>query len=216
MSATDDRRQTVMGRALLMVESFRESDGLTLTELANHTGLPRSSSHRMLVQLVEVGWIRRSGTTYHLGPKLAELGSLAQTHDRVHRAAQASMYRLHRRSGAVVHLAVLDGEELLYLDKIGGRWAATLRTRVGQRRPIHETAEGAALAAKRDGYADSVRERVHVCGMGERIHCLAAAFDAGHSQIAALSLTSPDGRMAKGAGRELRLVADMVASRLAV
>lgn len=214
MTATNDR-QSVMGRALLMLEPFRQSDGLTLTEIAEHTGFPRSSTHRMLVQLVEVGWIRRSGTTYHLGPKLMELGSLAQTHDRVHQAAQASMYRLHRRSGAVVHLAVLQGEELLYLEKIGGQWATALCTHIGQRRPTHETAEGAALVAQRDGYATTVHERIHVRSAGDRIHCLAAAFDAGRGEVGAISLTSPAGKMAKGASQALRLVTDMMASKLA-
>lgn len=215
MTTTDeDRPQTVMGRVLVLLEPFRESGSLTLTELAERTGFPRSSTHRMLLQLVEVGWLRRSGTTYHLGPKMMELGSLAQNHDRVYRAAVSAMYQLHKRTGMVVHLTVLEGDELLCLEKIGGRWAAMLPTHVGQRRPAGETVEGAALLALRDGHMPAVRERVVECGAGERVRCLAVAFDAGRPEIAALSLTAPLGWAPEGVDRELVEVAGLVAAEL--
>lgn len=214
-TANDNRPQTVMGRVLLLLEPFRESAGLTLTELAARTGLPRSSAHRMLLQLVAVGWLRRHGATYHLGPKMVELGSLAQNYDRVHRAAVATMYQLHRRTGSAVHLAVLERDDLLYLEKIGGRWAATmLPTHAGQRRPARETVEGAALLACRDGCASAVREHIAGQERGEPVHCVAVAFDAGHGEIAALSLTGPAGRMPTSAVRDLVAAADLVAARL--
>ncbi|MET8795924.1 helix-turn-helix domain-containing protein [Nocardia sp. NPDC004568] len=214
-TTNDNHPQTVMGRVLLLLEPFRESAGLTLTELAARTGLPRSSAHRMLLQLVGVGWLRRHGATYHLGPKMVELGSLAQNYDRVHRAAVAAMYQLHRRTGSAVHLAVLEGDELLYLEKIGGRWAAAvLPTHAGQRRSARETTDGAALLACRDGGAPAVREHVAGQDRGEPVHCVAVAFNAGHGEIAALSLTGPAGRMPESAVRDLVAAAGLVAARL--
>lgn len=210
----DDRPQTVMGRVLVLLEPFRESGGLTLTELADRTGFPRSSTHRLLLQLVKVGWLRRSGTTYQLGPKMMELGSLAQNHDRIYRAAVSAMYQLYRRTGMAVHLTVLEGDDLLCLEKIGGRWAGVLRTRVGQRRPARETAEGAALLALRDGYGSVVQECIVGCGAGEQVRCVAVAFDAGHGEIAALSLAGPAGRTPEGADRDLIRVAGLVAAAL--
>lgn len=215
MTTIDEGRpQTVMGRVLVLLEPFREAGSLTLTELAEHTGFPRSSTHRMLLQLVEVGWLRRSGTTYQLGPKMMELGSLAQDHDRVYRAAVSAMYRLHKRTGMVVHLTVLEGDELLCLEKVGGRWAAMLPTYVGQRRPAGETVEGAALLALRDGYGPAVRERVVECGAGGRVRCLAVAFDAGRPEIAALSLAAPLGWAPERVDRELVEAAGLVAAEL--
>ncbi len=215
MTPTDDERpQTVMGRVLLLLEPFRDSDNLTLTELAERTGFPRSSTHRMLLQLVEVGWIHRTGTTYHLGPKLAELGSLAQSHDQIHQAALASMYQLHKRTRMAVHLAVLDGDDLLYLEKVGGRWAATLPTNVGQRRPAHETVEGAALLAHRDSQEPGAAERILDGAAGEQVHCVAIAFAAPNGEIAALSLTGPAGRTPESAHRDLVMATDLVVSKL--
>lgn len=215
MTAVDNRPQTVMGRVLLLLEPFRECESLTLTELADRAGFPRSSAHRMLSQLVEVGWLRRNGTAYRLGPKLAELGSEARAHDRIYRAAATTMYKLHKCTGMAVQLSVLEGDDLLFLEKIGGRWAdAALRTRVGQRIPVRGTVEGAAMSALRHGRGPSARERM-VCGpTGEQVCCIAIAFDAGRHELAALSLTGGVERMSEDAVRELALAADHVASKL--
>lgn len=216
MTAVADRPQTVMGRVLLLLEPFRECDSLTLTELAERAGFPRSSTHRMLSQLVEVGWLRRNGTAYHLGPKMVELGSEARNHDRIYRAAAPAMYQLHKRTRMAVHLTVLEGEDLLFLEKIGGRWAAAaLRTRVGQRYPARKTVDGAALLALRDGRGSAPREHVVQGGSGERVHCVTIAFDAGRREIAALSLSGLAGRMPDGAVRDLGQAVDLVASKLA-
>ncbi|WP_254854129.1 IclR family transcriptional regulator [Nocardia donostiensis] len=215
MPVTDDRSQTVMGRVLKLLEPFRESDGLTLTELAERTGFPRSSAHRLLLQLVGVGWLRRNGTMYHFGPKMMELGSLARSHDRIYRAAVTTMYQLHKSTGMAVHLAVLEDDDLLYLEKIGGRWAAaTLNTHAGQRRPAQGTAEGVALLAYRNRRASIVRERVVGYSAGEQVRCVALAFDAGCGEIAVLSLTGLVGQTPEGAGHDLVSAVDLVVSKL--
>lgn len=218
MPAAIESSQTVMGRVALLLEPFRTADGLTLTELAQRTGFPRSSTHRMLLQLVKVGWIRRSGTTYHLGPKMIELGALAQAHDRIHRAALPTMYDLHEDTGLVVHLAVLEGQSLLYLEKVGGRWAADMHSRAGQRRPARETTAGVALLTRRDGpdpgVCDGFLFASGVVHGGNRIRGIAAAFDAGRGEIAALSLAGPPETIPPGADIRLRHAADAVAATL--
>ncbi|MEU1952379.1 IclR family transcriptional regulator [Nocardia rhamnosiphila] len=216
MTAVDDRSQTVMGRVLLLLEPFRECETLTLTELAERAGFPRSSAHRLLSQLVEVGWLRRNGTAYRLGPKLVELGSEARRHDRMYQAAAPTMYQLRKRTGMAVQLAVLDGDDLLFLEVIGGRWAASvLCGRVGQRLPAPGTVEGAALLALRDGSGSTLRDRVVRGRAGERVRCVALAFEAGRQEAAALSLAGPAGRTPEGAVRDLAAAADVVISRLA-
>ncbi|MBF6354994.1 helix-turn-helix domain-containing protein [Nocardia higoensis] len=216
MTAVADRSQTVMGRVLLLLEPFRERDGLTLTELAERAGFPRSSAHRMLSQLVDVGWLRRNGTSYHLGPKMVELGSEARAHDRIYRAAAPLMYRLHKRTGMAVRLIVLEGDELLVLEQIGGRWAAAaLRTRPGQRRRAQGAVEGAALLAVRAGRGPVLRECVVPGGSGGQVRCLTVGFEAGRDEIAALSLSGPAGRKLDGAVRDLASAVDSLASELA-
>ncbi|MCZ0914151.1 helix-turn-helix domain-containing protein [Gordonia amicalis] len=213
MTTSIGQAPSVLGRALLLLEPFRHRDGLTLTELAERTGFPRSTTHRMLTQLVAVGWIRREGTTYLLGPKMAELGSIAQVHDRVHQAAQPVAYQLYRRTRGAVHVAVAAGEDVLFLEKIGGRWAAAnLDTRVGQRRGRDETVEGAVLSRHEAGGPTQFHDNQRTLASGEHIRCLAATFDVpGQAAtggptggVAVISLTFPTARMHPGADEELR------------
>jgi DNA-binding IclR family transcriptional regulator len=104
----------------------------------------------MLERLVQLRWLRRHGRDYELGMRLVELGSLAVHQDRLHRAAQPFLHELHRATGLVVHLAVLDGPDVVYLEKISGGFGAAIPTRVGGRQPAHCTAVGKALLAFMD------------------------------------------------------------------
>ncbi len=101
----------------------------------------------MLERLVQLRWLRRSGRDYELGMRLVELGSLAVHQDRLVRAAGPLLDELHRATGLVVHLAVLDGPDVVYLEKVGDRMVAAIPTRVGGRQPAHCTAVGKAMLA---------------------------------------------------------------------
>ncbi|MGV0717076.1 IclR family transcriptional regulator [Mycolicibacterium sp. XJ662] len=142
----------VIDRVSLVLDAFDGPGRLTLAQIVRRTGLPRSSAHRMLERLVQLRWLRRNGRDYELGMRLVELGSLAVHQDRLHRAAIPLLHDLHRATGLVVHLAVLDGADVVYLEKIGDRMTAAIPTRVGGRQPAHCTAVGkAALAYRQDG-----------------------------------------------------------------
>lgn len=137
----------VIDRISLVLDSFDGPGRLTLAQIVRRTGLPRSSAHRMLERLVALRWLRRDGRDYELGMRLVELGSLALHQDRIHRAAIPLLRDLHRATGLVVHLAVLDGSDVVYLEKIGEHLGAAIPTRVGGRQPAHCTAVGKAILA---------------------------------------------------------------------
>ncbi|MGE2690935.1 IclR family transcriptional regulator [Mycolicibacterium pulveris] len=139
----------VIDRVSLVLDAFDGPGRLTLAQIVRRTGLPRSSAHRMLERLVQLRWLRRNGRDYELGMRLVELGSLAVHQDRLHRAAIPLLHDLHRATGLVVHLAVLDGADVVYLEKIGDRMTAAIPTRVGGRQPAHCTAVGKAVLAYR-------------------------------------------------------------------
>ena len=111
----------VIDRISLVLDAFDGPGRLTLAQIVRRTGLPRSSAHRMLERLVQLRWLRRSGRDYELGMRLVELGSLAVHQDRLVRAARPLLGELHRATGLVVHLAVLDGPDVVYLEKVGDR-----------------------------------------------------------------------------------------------
>lgn len=137
----------VIDRISLVLDAFEGPGRLTLAQIVRRTGLPRSSAHRMLERLVQLRWLRRSGRDYELGMRLVELGSLAVHQDRLVRAAGPLLGELHRATGLVAHLAVLDGSDVVYLDKVGDRMADAIPTRVGGRQPAHCTAVGKAILA---------------------------------------------------------------------
>ena len=150
MTTTLETPSAVIDRVSLVLDAFDGPGRLTLAQIVRRTGLPRSSAHRMLERLVRLRWLRRDGRDYELGMRLVELGSLAVHQDRLHRAAIPLLHDLHRATGLVVHLAVLDGTDVMYLEKIGDRMIAAIPTRVGGRQPAHCTAVGKAILAYND------------------------------------------------------------------
>ena len=154
MPATVETPSAVIDRISLVLDAFDGPGRLTLAQVVRRTGLPRSSAHRMLERLVQLRWLRRSGRDYELGMRLVELGSLAIHQDRLVRAAAPLLGELHRATGLVVHLAVLDGPDVVYLEKIGDRVIGAIPTRVGGRQPAHCTAVGKAILAHSDEDAE--------------------------------------------------------------
>ncbi|MFA5709168.1 IclR family transcriptional regulator [Mycolicibacterium sp.] len=144
---TTETPSAVIDRISLVLDAFDGPGRLTLAQVVRRTGLPRSSAHRMLERLVQLRWLRRDGRDYELGMRLVELGSLAVHQDRLHRAAIPKLHELHAATGLVVHLAVLDGSDVVYMEKVGNRMAAAIPTRVGGRQLAHCTAVGKAMLA---------------------------------------------------------------------
>ncbi|MFF1414871.1 IclR family transcriptional regulator [Streptomyces sp. NPDC058289] len=123
---------------------------LSLTEVVRRSGIPRSSAHRILDQLVQLRWLDREGRDYRMGMRMLELGALASHHNRLRRAALPLLHALHEQTGRVVHLSVLDGAEVVCLERIGGSEATTVPSRVGGRMPAYCTAAGKAILAFSD------------------------------------------------------------------
>ncbi len=153
-STAADTPSAVIDRISLVLDAFDGPGRLTLAQIVRKTGLPRSSAHRMLDRLVQLRWLQRIGRDYQLGIRLVELGSRAVHQDRLHKAALPLLHELHRATGLIVHLAVLDGSDVVYLEKIGDRMNTVVPTRVGSRQPAHCTAVGKAILAYTDDAAD--------------------------------------------------------------
>ncbi|MFB6988189.1 IclR family transcriptional regulator [Streptomyces sp. NPDC056297] len=135
-------------RVTLIMDVFEgRTARLSLEEVARWTQLPRSTAHRILDQLVRLCWLEHTGLGYGLGRRALGLGGGDGVHGRIREAAAARLHHLQIRTGMVVHLAVLDGAEVYYLDKVGGRFAASVPSRVGGRAPAHSTALGKAMLA---------------------------------------------------------------------
>ncbi|CAM2808474.1 IclR family transcriptional regulator [Prescottella defluvii] len=132
-------------RMTLILDVFEDrSTRLTLEEVGLRTGLPRSTAHRILDQLIRLDWVEYASFGYCLGRRASMFGG---GDGEVRAAAAPLLHELHMQTGMVVHLAVLDGSESVYLDKVGGRFAASLPSRVGGRGPAYSTAGGKSMLA---------------------------------------------------------------------
>ena len=135
-------------RVVLILGIFERSSGpLTLGQISARSGLPRSSAHRILQQLVTARWLSRDDNEYGLGLRMFEIGSLVVYRTRILGAAGPTLRRLNAATGHVVHFAVLDQQDVVYLERIGGSFADALPSRVGGRFPAHCTAVGKVLLA---------------------------------------------------------------------
>ncbi|MFJ3709586.1 MULTISPECIES: IclR family transcriptional regulator [unclassified Streptomyces] len=149
LAATAERSPlSLLEKAARVLSTFAGPEPrLSLTEVVRRSGLPRSSTHRILDQLVQLRWLDRDGRDYRLGMGMLELGALASHHNRLRRAALPHLHALHETTGHVVHLAVLDAGEVVCLERIGGSDDAQLPPRVGARMPAYCTAAGKAMLA---------------------------------------------------------------------
>jgi DNA-binding IclR family transcriptional regulator len=149
---------SMVDRVVLILSIFeRSSEALTAGQISVRSGIPRSSVHRILSQLVSARWLMRHEDGYALGLRMFEIGTLVAHRSRITGAARPFIHELAERTGQVVHLAVLDQQDVVYLDKVAGAFtdrafadrafADTLPSRVGGRLPAHCTAVGKALLA---------------------------------------------------------------------
>ena len=132
---------------LIMDEFIGTFTRLTLEDVARRTRLPRSTAHRILDQLVRLRWLDHTSLGYGLGQRALGLGGPDGSFGEIREAAAPLLHELHIRTGTVVHLGVLDGPDVYYLDKVGGRFATSVPSRVGGRAPAHSTALGKAMLA---------------------------------------------------------------------
>jgi DNA-binding IclR family transcriptional regulator len=150
--ARRERREvpaSMVERMTAIMDAFDDPTlALTLEEIVARTGLPRSTTHRILDQLAQLGWVVRSDRGYCLGPRALGLGRRGGDDEaQLRHAAAPHLHELQVRTGLVVHFSVLDGADIVYLDKLGGRGAASVPSRVGERAPAHSTAGGKAILA---------------------------------------------------------------------
>jgi DNA-binding IclR family transcriptional regulator len=147
--STEWRGRSVISKVVALFDAFTPTTPeLSLNELAAETGLPVSTTYRLASELVAWGGLERvAGGGYRIGLRLWELGSLAPRGESLREVALPFMSDLYEATRENVHLAVLDGTEVLYVEKLSGRRAMTVRTRRGGRLPLHATAAGKVLLA---------------------------------------------------------------------
>lgn len=143
-----EHRESVAGRISMIIGAFDAgAPTLSLSQLTERTGLPKSTVHRMADQLVEFRWLERTPTGYRLGIRFFEVGGLVTSRTHLRERALPFLQDLQSATRHSVHLGMLDGRDVVILEKLWGHDSTTLPTRVGGRMPAHCTAAGKALLA---------------------------------------------------------------------
>lgn len=146
-------------RTLDVLGAFDEAHRrLTLTAIAERAGLSTPTTLRIVRQLTAGGaLVREEDGAYVVGRRIWALGLLAPVQTRLRDVAAPFLADLQAATRATVHLAVRDGDQVLYLDRLSGVASVPVVSRVGSRLPLHATGVGKVLLAHAPA---EVREQV--------------------------------------------------------
>jgi PcaR/PcaU/PobR family beta-ketoadipate pathway transcriptional regulator len=120
---------------------------LTLTELSHQLGLSKSTIQRLVFTLQHIGYIERDGGNkkYRLGPKSLSIGFAAMRNLDLKRIAYPYLEEISKETGETVNLAVLDGEEIVYVERIKTQHILNVDIQIGSRLPVYCTSMGKAM-----------------------------------------------------------------------
>jgi DNA-binding IclR family transcriptional regulator len=149
-SLPDKYRLQSLNQVLDVLEALNDlGPDVGVSALARRLGLAKSAVHRILINLVDRGWVRRThGGQYRLGLKLWEIGASASLQYGIGEAAAPVLLSLAVTTQETSHLAAYDHGEVIYLEKVSTEGSAQAYTRVGGRAPAYCVATGKALLAE--------------------------------------------------------------------
>ncbi|MBP3891575.1 MAG: IclR family transcriptional regulator [Solobacterium sp.] len=139
-------------RAITLIDVIAsKQDGLTLSQIAQKVGWPKSTVHGLLTTLRDYNYIEQSNEDgrYRLGIRLFELGSRVARSFDIKDVAVPVMKRLNKRFGETVHLGAEDNGEILYLEKVAADSLVSIMSEVGIRLPMHCSGLGKVLLAQK-------------------------------------------------------------------
>ncbi len=138
---------SVRNAARLLKEFSRSDRELGVSELARRLDLATSTVHRLLATLTAERLLERAPGGYRLGLALHDIGANVSPHLDLHEAALPVMASLRHSTGETVQLAVLDGLESVYIDRLESPHTVRIFSRVGTRLPATATSTGKVLLA---------------------------------------------------------------------
>ncbi len=140
---------TVASRVIAVLAAFSvDHVALTLSQLSRRSGLPLTTTHRLVGELATLGALERDERgRYRIGVRLWEIASLAPRTVGLRESAMPFLEDLYDATRQNVQLAVLDGLDVLFVERMSARNAIPVVSRVGGRLPLHASAVGQVLLA---------------------------------------------------------------------
>jgi len=143
--ATGDAK--ILAKGLNLLEILAQSaEGMTAVELADSVGVHKTTAYRYLNTLLQAGYIQTNGDgSYHLGNKILELSSQLLRRMPLRETAHPFLVKLSAEIQKTVHLCVLDGHDVIYIDKVESQQTLPIMSRIGSRAPAYCTGVGKVL-----------------------------------------------------------------------
>ncbi len=144
-----ERLSSVAMAARVLREFGKHSTQLGVTQLARRVGVGKSTAHRIIWTLVEEGLLEKVEETglFRLTSTMRCLGASAETAQRLHEAATIPLDQLRQKTAGTLHIAILDGADVLYIERREGPGAISVFREVGSRNSAHVTSSGKVLLA---------------------------------------------------------------------
>src|ERR1051325_5102936 len=148
MKETKSGRVPAVLRGLQILELLAgEKKRWTTTEISRKLKIPKSTTSYLLHTLLARGYLVREAETYRLGMKLLVLGGQALRGTEIREVALPILRRLTAETQTTAHLAVLEGAEAVYIERVPSPGFIQIDTWIGRRMPLHSTSVGKALVA---------------------------------------------------------------------
>ncbi|TQS43686.1 IclR family transcriptional regulator [Cryptosporangium phraense] len=148
LSERDTTASGGLERAAAILDAFDPAHReLTLAALVRRSGLPRSTTHRLADRMLALGWLDKPHDRYRIGNRLFELSGLAPIRTELRESVLPFMQDLYNTVRTTVQLGVLDGSQVLIVEKIAGHRPMPMLSQVGGTVPTFCSALGRALLA---------------------------------------------------------------------
>ncbi|GIE91954.1 IclR family transcriptional regulator [Actinoplanes regularis] len=204
-------------RGLLILSAF--ADGgllLGIADLARSVGLNRSTAYRYVATLAKLGYVQQDPDTrkYSLGPRVIDLGFAALASMEVTRVAMRHLQALSDETGCAASMAVLDGQDIVYVERCRSRRAGTmsmdLNLHVGSRLPAYCTSMGKVLLAYREpGTLRALLDRTDLARRGPKTITMREQLTSALARVRQTGIAISDEELAPG----LRSIAAPVRDR---
>lgn len=132
-------------RAFAVLEAIVRADRpITMSEIVERLGLPKPTVFRVLATLEGAGLVAREpgGKAYTAGGRLARFGLEIMMNNSVRMERRVILQRVAEETGETCNLTVLDGNEVVYVDRVEARWPLRVDLQPGSRVPLHCSASG--------------------------------------------------------------------------
>jgi DNA-binding IclR family transcriptional regulator len=149
MTTSGEGLSSVRNAARLLKVFLSREQELGVSEIARRMGAGKSTVHRLLTTLAAEGLIEQDPGTggYRLGIVVFELGEAVRVHMDLHAAASPVLAMLREQAHESSQIGILDGHEVVYVDRLESTQSLRLFTETGRRVPVHCTSSGKVLLA---------------------------------------------------------------------